>query len=229
MKNLFEKFNIEITQRQLNLFEEYRKILLFYNDKFNITSITEENEVNEKHFLDSVLCKSLFVDNSKVIEIGSGGGFPSIPLKIMREDLSFTLVEATGKKCTFLKEVVKELKLDGVEVINGRAEVLATSKEFRENFDHATARAVARLNVLCEYCMPFVKVGGSFISLKGKAEEEIEEAKNAIKVLGGKIEKVENYQLPIENSTRAIIKINKISSTPSSYPRGNGKERKMPL
>ena len=229
MKKLFEKFNIEITQKQLNLFEEYRKILLFYNDKFNITSITEENEVNEKHFLDSVLCKSLFMDNSKVIEIGSGGGFPSIPLKIMREDLSFTLVEATGKKCTFLKEVVKELKLDGVEVINGRAEVLATSKEFRENFDHATARAVARLNVLCEYCIPFVKVGGSFISLKGKAEEEIEEAKNAIKVLGGKIEKVENYQLPIENSTRAIIKINKISSTPSLYPRGNGKERKMPL
>ena len=205
MKNLFLENGVSVTDGQLEKFEKYREILLFYNDKFNITTITEKQEVYVKHFLDSALCSDLFMDNSKVIEIGSGGGFPSIPLKIVREDLSFTLVEATGKKCTFLKEVVKELDLKNVEVLKGRAEDFGKDKKYREKFDHVTARAVARLNTLCEYCMPFIKVNGSFIALKGNADEEIKEAK------------------------RTLIKIEKIKNTPSLYPRGNGKERKNPL
>ena len=229
MKDLFLKNGVEITDIQLEKFEKYREILLFYNDKFNITTITQKEEVYVKHFLDSVLCKDLFMDNSKVIEIGSGGGFPSIPLKIVRDDLNFTLVESTGKKCIFLKEVVKELNLKNVEVLNGRAEDFGKDKKYREKFDHVTARAVARLNTLCEYCMPFVKVKGSFIALKGNAEEEIKEAQNAVNVLGGKYSFIKEYNLPLEEAKRTLIKIEKIKNTPSIYPRGNGKERKQPL
>ena len=229
MKDLFLKNGVEITDSQLEKFEKYREILLFYNDKFNITTITQKEEVYVKHFLDSVLCKDLFMDNSKVIEIGSGGGFPSIPLKIVRDDLHFTLVESTGKKCIFLKEVVKELNLKNVEVLNGRAEDFGKDKKYREKFDHVTARAVARLNTLCEYCMPFVKVNGSFIALKGNAEEEIKEAQNAVNVLGGKYSFIKEYNLPLEEAKRTLIKIEKIKNTPSLYPRGNGKERKQPL
>ena len=229
MKDLFLKNGVEITDSQLEKFEKYREILLFYNDKFNITTITQKEEVYVKHFLDSVLCKDLFMDNSKVIEIGSGGGFPSIPLKIVRDDLHFTLVESTGKKCIFLKEVVKELNLKNVEVLNGRAEDFGKDKKYREKFDHVTARAVARLNTLCEYCMPFLKVNGSFIALKGNAEEEITQAQNAVNVLGGKYSFIKEYNLPLEEAKRTLIKIEKIKNTPSIYPRGNGKERKQPL
>ena len=229
MKDLFLKNGVEITDSQKEKFEKYREILLFYNDKFNITTITQKEDIYVKHFLDSVLCKDLFVDNSKVIEIGSGGGFPSIPLKIVRDDLNFTLVESTGKKCIFLKEVVKELNLKNVEVLNGRAEDFGKDKKYRERFDHVTARAVARLNTLCEYCMPFVKVNGSFIALKGNAEEEIIKAQNAVNVLGGKYSFIKEYNLPLEEAKRTLIKIEKIKNTPNIYPRGNGKERKQPL
>ena len=229
MKNLFLENGVSVTDVQLEKFEKYREILLFYNDKFNITTITEKQEVYVKHFLDSALCSDLFMDNSKVIEIGSGGGFPSIPLKIIRDDLSFTLVESTGKKCTFLKEVVKELDLKNVEVLNGRAEDFGKDKKYREKFDHVTARAVARLNTLCEYCMPFIKVNGSFIALKGNADEEIKEAKKAVEILGGKYSLIKEYNLPLEEAKRTLIKIEKIKNTPSLYPRGNGKERKNPL
>lgn len=229
MKDLFLKNGVEITDSQIEKFEKYREILLFYNDKFNITTITQKEDIYVKHFLDSVLCKDLFVDNSKVIEIGSGGGFPSIPLKIVRDDLNFTLVESTGKKCLFLKEVVKELNLKNVEVLNGRAEDFGKDKKYRERFDHVTARAVARLNTLCEYCMPFVKVKGSFIALKGNAEEEIIKAQNAVNVLGGKYSLIKEYNLPLEEAKRTLIKIEKIKNTPQLYPRGNGKERKQPL
>ena len=228
MEKLFRENGIELTPLQKEKFEKFRNLLHFYNEKFNITTITEQKEMNVKHFLDSVLCKDKFVDNSSVIEIGSGGGFPSIPLMIVREDLKFTLVESTGKKCNFLKEVISSLKLNAT-VINGRAEDLGKDKKYREKFDHVTARAVARLNTLCEYCIPFIKVGGSFIALKGNAEEEIEEGKNAIKILGGKIEEIEKYTLPEEEGNRTLIKIVKENSTPSQYPRGNGKERKTPL
>ncbi len=228
MKEIFLRKGIELSQRQIEDFIEFKNILLFYNEKFNITTITEEKEIYIKHFLDSACAKDYFRQNASVIEIGSGGGFPSIPLKILRRDLNFTLVESTSKKCSFLEEVVKGLKLDNVEILNGRAEDFGKDKKYREKFDHATARAVARLNTLCEYCIPFVKKGGSFIALKGGLQEEIKEAKNAVKILGGSIKKIDKYEL-LEEGQRTIIEIEKISLTAEKYPRGNGKERKNPL
>lgn len=229
MEKIFEENGIILSEKQKQDFEIYRELLLFYNQKFNITTITEKKDVYIKHFLDSVLSVNYYMDNSSVIEIGSGGGFPSIPLKIANPTLKFKLVESTGKKCLFLKEVVKELKLENVEVLNGRAEDFGKDLNFREKFDYTTARAVARLNTLSEYCLPFVKVGGSFIALKANAEEEINESKNAIKILGGKIKEVKEYYLPFEEGKRTVINIEKIQKTPSLYPRGNGKERKNPL
>ena len=210
-------------------FEKFENLLLEYNKKCNLTSITAKNEVFIKHFLDSVAGESLFPKNSKVVEIGSGGGFPSVPLKIIRDDLAFTLIESTGKKCTFLNDVVDKLGLNCVQVLNIRAEDGARDKNLREKFDIACARAVAQLNTLCEYCLPYVKVGGSFIAYKGDADEEIKNAKNAVEVLGGKIDEILTFDLPEGGGRRNIIKIIKIKPTPKDYPRGQGRERKNPL
>ena len=226
MKNLFNKFNLDISDIQREKFEKYYELLVYYNTKFNITAITEKNEVIIKHFIDSALGYNK-VNFGKVIDVGSGGGFPAIPLKIMNDDLDLTLLEATGKKCEFLKAVVDNLKLKGVKVINERAETLAKNEEYRESFDFCTARAVARLNTLCEYCIPFVKVGGKFVSYKGDADEEVNEAKTAVFKLGGKIKEVFKYDL--DGAKRALITIEKVSLTDKKYPRGNGKERKNPL
>lgn len=202
--------------------------LLDYNEKVNLTSITDKKEVFIKHFLDSVLGEKLFFEGAHTVEIGSGGGFPSIPLKLFRDDLRFTLVESTGKKCNYLTACVDKFSLGGVKVVNARAEELGRSEIYREKFNCATARAVARLNVLCEYCMPFVKVGGRFIAYKGECEEELTEAEKAIKILGGEIESVERYNLP-SGDNRTLICIKKVSATPNKYPRGQGKERKCPI
>ena len=226
MKELFLSYGIELNEKQLNRFEKYYELLLFYNSKFNITAITERNEVILKHFIDSVLGVDKVCGKTH-IDIGSGGGFPAIPIKIMKEDLSLTLLEATGKKCEFLKTVAKELELTDVTVVNDRAETLAKNPSFRESFDICTARAVARLNTLSEYCMPFVKVGGTFLSYKGDAVEEVNEAKNAINLLGGRLKEIKEYTL--DGAKRALISIEKIKKTPEKYPRGNGKERKNPL
>ena len=210
-------------------FEIFADLLKEYNQKYNITSITDEKEVYIKHFLDSILPESCFFNGAKVVEIGSGGGFPSVPLKIVRGDLDFTLIESTGKKCEFLKTAVEKLGLDCVQVLNIRAEDGAHRENLREKFDVATARAVARLNTLCEYCLPFVKVGGSFIAYKGECVEELEESVGAVKTLGGKIEGVTSYELPENCGKRTVICIKKVSATPEKYPRGRGLERKKPL
>ncbi|MDE7087097.1 MAG: 16S rRNA (guanine(527)-N(7))-methyltransferase RsmG [Clostridia bacterium] len=209
-------------------FEEFKNLLLEYNNKFNLTAITDEKEIKIKHFLDSAAGEAFFKENADVVEIGSGGGFPSIPLKILREDLNFTLIESTGKKCGYLQAVVDKLNLHCVKVLNARAEDAARDKIYREKFDVAVARAVARLNTLCEYCLPFVKVGGKFIAYKGGCGEEIKEALNAIKVLGGEIETKEEYELP-DGDNRTLIVIKKVAPTPLKYPRGQGKERKCPI
>ena len=226
MKDPQEYFKRE---EYLKKFEKFREILTDYNKKCNLTAIVEEKEVYIKHFSDSIIPEELFPLNSNVIEIGSGGGFPSIPLKIVRPDLKFTLVESTGKKCTYLEETVKELGLEGVKVLNIRAEEGGRMQNLREKFDIAEARAVAALNTLCEYCMPFVKVGGLFIAYKGSDEKEIEQSKNAIEILGGAIEKVYSYSLPEDSGKRNAVVIKKIRKTPEKYPRGRGLERKKPL
>ncbi|MDE7163264.1 MAG: 16S rRNA (guanine(527)-N(7))-methyltransferase RsmG [Clostridia bacterium] len=209
-------------------FGQFKNLLLDYNNKFNLTAITDEKEVYIKHFLDSVAGESFFTKNASVVEIGSGGGFPSVPLKLIRDDLHFLLIESTGKKCSYLQTVVDNLNLNNVQVKNARAEDAAREVIYREKFDFAVARAVARLNTLCEYCMPFVKVGGKFIAYKGDNDDEIREAANAIKILGGELEKTEKYELP-DGEKRTLIIIKKVAHTPKQYPRGQGKERKAPI
>ena len=225
MENLFKNAGFIISQNQFDLFEEYYKLLTFYNEKFNITAITEKKEVYIKHFIDS-LCGAKFI-NGNFLDVGSGGGFPAIPLKIFKPKLSATLLDATGKKCDFLREVVRQLKLDNVNVVLGRAEELAHDNKFREKFDYVTARAVAGLPVLAEYCLPFVKIGGKFVAYKGDAEQEIKDSENALKILGGKIEKTKKIDLFGNN--RTIIVINKDKETDKLYPRNNSKIKKKPL
>lgn len=221
-------FGVLLTDEQEKKLKIFKDILKKYNGEFNLTSIDDDEGIDCRHFYDSLTGVEMFTKNSTVVEIGSGGGFPSVPLKIAREDLSFTLIEATGKKCRYLETVVKELELKKVTVVNGRAEEFGKKKEYREKFDHAVARAVAPLNVLCEYCLPFVKKGGSFVAYKGNAEEEISSAENAVKVLGGNFGRIEKRILP-DGSGRTLVEILKTDITPSVYPRGNGKERKKPL
>lgn len=210
-------------------FASFATLLTEHNKICNLTSVTDEKGVTYKHFYDSIVGERFISYSATVAEIGSGGGFPSIPLKIIRDDLKFTLIESTGKKCRFLQSVVDSLSLKCVQVENMRAEEGAHNKIFREKFDFAVARAVAQLNTLCEYCLPFVKVGGKFIAYKGEGMEEIDAAKNAIKLLGGEIEEVFEYSLPEDFGKRKLVIIRKIKSTPSLYPRGQGKERKQPL
>ena len=229
MKNLFLQYGITLGEGEISKLNAFGDNLRAVNEVMNLTTVTEEREMWIKHFLDSILGAELFPVGAKCLEVGSGGGFPSVPLKIFRDDLSFTLVESTGKKCEYLKDACKKLELKGVEVVSARAEELSRDDKYRESYDAVTARAVARLNTLCEYCLPFVKVGGIFIAYKGDAKEELKEASNAIKILGGKIKAVKEYELPDGSGSRNIIVIEKVSSTPSKYPRGNGTERKKPL
>lgn len=210
---------------KLTLFKE---LLKEHNKMYNLTSICDDEGIYFKHFLDSVAGEEYFFKGASVAEIGSGGGFPSIPLKIVRDDLKFTLVESTSKKCNYLNTVVDKLKLSGVKVLNIRAEDGARDRALREKFDICCARAVARLNTLLEYCLPFVKIGGRFIAYKGDCEDEIIEAKSALKILGGEIEKIDSFEL--ENcGKRTLIIVKKVCATPIAYPRGQGKERKNPL
>lgn len=225
MENIFTRFGFNLSEKQLSAFENYYDLLNFYNAKFNITAITERSEVYLKHFVDSII-GAKYIEGD-FLDVGSGGGFPAIPVKILKPELNATLVDATGKKCEFLKEVVKELGLTNVRVICGRAEDLAHDGVYREKFDCATARAVAALPVLTEYCLPFVKIGGKFVAYKGGAEEEILSAKNAVKILGGKFETNEKFDL--SGNSRTIVVIKKEKATDRIYPRPNAKIRKKPL
>lgn len=216
-----------LKKEQVDMFITFYDLLKEWNEKFNLTNITEENEVEIKHFYDSLEGCEFFPYKSNVIEIGSGGGFPSIPVMIKRNDLKFTLVEATGKKCLFLKEVIKVLGLNA-EVLNKRAEEAGKDDALREKFDAVTARAVAKLNTLSEYCIPFIKKGGIFIAYKGNGEKA-EEGNNAINILGCRYKETKNYFLPLNEGERNIFVFEKIKNTPLKYPRGNGKERNKPL
>lgn len=226
MKSKFLQCGLKVTDEQLDKFEEYYGLLTVYNDKFNITAIKGREEVYKKNFIDSVLFADK-IQGKTLIDIGSGGGFPAIPLKIMKEELCVTMIEATGKKCEFLKAVINKLGLKNVTVLNGRAEDYAKKEEFRENFDVCTARAVARLNVLAEYCLPFVKIGGEFAAYKAKSEEELNEAASAVKILGGRVKEVVKRKL--FDNDRTVIIIEKISKTDQKYPRSNGKIKAKPL
>ena len=225
IQNTIEK----ITGEKKEKFALFKSLLLEYNERFNLTTITEEKDIFYKHFVDSAVGESLFHKGAKVVEVGSGAGFPSLVLKILREDLSFTLIESVGKKCEFLKVAVDKLDLKEMYICNKRAEEVAKDQLYREKFDYAVARAVARMNSLSEYCLPLVKVGGKFIAYKSGDVTEIEEAKSAYKILGGTLKEVNRYALPEEYGERTLAVVEKIKKTPEKYPRGQGKERKNPL
>lgn len=215
-----------MTQKQSDLFELYYNVLTEWNGKFNLTSVTDRAGVEQKHFLDSIQGQNFVPVGATMCDVGSGAGFPGVPLKIVREDIVLTLLDSVGKKIVFLKELARQLGVNA-DCIKMRAEDAAKGK-LRESFDVVTSRAVARLNVLLEYCLPLVRTGGVFLAYKGNADEEIEESANALKILGGKIKEVKKYTL-LGGENRQIVVVEKTSPTPRAYPRGMGKERKQPL
>ena len=226
MEKLFKEYGLNIDENKKNLFKSYFSLLTEYNSRFNITAITDEREVIVKHFIDSALGVEL-LKGETLADVGSGGGFPAIPLKILKPDLKITLIEATEKKCEFLKTVADTLDLKEVTVLCGRAEEFAKKSEYREKFDICTARAVARLNILSEYCLPFVKKGGIFLAYKGDADEEVRDSESAVKILGGKIITHDKYVL--EGAKRSLIVIEKQKNADAKYPRGNARIKNKPL
>lgn len=223
---LFKKYNIEISEDQAAKFDIYFSTLVETNKRLNLTAITEKNEVYTKHFLDSVLPHELIPENSTLLDVGSGAGFPAIPLKIVRDDLKVVMLDSLNKRVNFLKNTTELLGLQNIEAVHSRAEDYA--KEKREFFDIVVARAVASLETLVEYLLPFVKVGGFAIIYKSaKLEEELSLAKKAIDVLGGNIEKIKKYT--IDDSQRNILVLKKVKQTPVKYPRGQNKPRLNPI
>ncbi|MDR7854971.1 16S rRNA (guanine(527)-N(7))-methyltransferase RsmG [Tissierella sp.] len=224
------ELGIELNEKQREQFSNYKDMLKEWNEKINITAITDDREIDIKHFLDSLTPLKYFVGKKKVIDVGTGGGFPGLPLKILNNELDVTLLDSLNKRIIFLKEVIESLQLSNIVAVHGRAEELGRMMEYREKYDICVSRAVASLNTLSEYCMPFVKVGGYFISMKGSnVEEELKESENGIKILGGKIVKKEIIVLPESDIEHSLIIIEKIKDTSTKYPRAGGKPKKNPL
>lgn len=230
LSELFSASDVSINESQLSAFGRYADLLVEWNEKINLTAITDPKGIEEKHFLDSCLPLNLFdiPSNAAVIDVGTGAGFPGIPFKIMRPDISLTLLDSLQKRIGFLNAVLDAVSLSA-EAVHGRAEDMGKLSNMREQYDIATARAVARLSVLSEYCLPFVKVEGYFIALKGgDCSDEIDASLNAIGTLGGKLEKAVEYQLP-SGDRRTLVVIKKIKPTLAAYPRPKGKMNKKPL
>lgn len=224
-----KQLNIEITSDQLNQLELYYELLVEWNNKINLTGITEHNEVYLKHFYDSLtICRNINLNEvDSLADVGTGAGFPGMVIKILFPNLKVDLIDSLGKRIVFLNDVVNKLKLQKISIINARAEEYAT--QVREKYDVVTARAVAPLNILLEYCIPLVKNKGYFIPLKANCDEEINNIKNAIKLLNCDIEKIDNFKLPKENSNRTIIKFKKKDITSNKYPRRYSEIKKKPL
>lgn len=224
--------NIKLNETQLNQFNRYFELLVEWNEKINLTAITEEKEVYLKHFFDSI-SPSFYYNFTKVetvCDVGAGAGFPSIPLKICYPHLKITIVDSLNKRINFLNELATQLELTNVNFVHSRAEDFGQQRENREAYDIVTARAVARTNVLSEYCLPVCKVHGQFIAMKGSlVDKELAEANNAINILGGKVKKEITFTLPIEKSDRSILIIEKVKKTPEKYPRKAGTPQKSPL
>lgn len=225
-----KKVHIELNEEQKNKFYKYMDMLIEWNKKINLTAITVPKEIIVKHFLDSLTVSKYIGKNLKTIDIGTGAGFPGIPLLINEETIKLTLLDSLNKRIIFLKEVEKELEIKAEKIIHGRAEELGQKEEFREKYDICTSRAVAPLNILLEYMMPFVKKGGKCICMKGQnIEEELEKSKEAVKELGGKLEKIEKISLSKNENQRNIIIIKKQENMSKKYPRKEANIRKYPL
>lgn len=229
-RNSMNSIGIELTDSQLNAFETYYDMLIDRNKVMNLTAITEFDEVMDKHFLDSVyLFRSIKLEaDYKLIDIGTGAGFPGIPLKIVFPELKITLLDSLNKRVGFLNDLIEELNLNDIEAIHGRAEDIARNKAYRASYDIAVSRAVANLSTLSEYCLPFVKIGGKFVSYKsGDCADEVDNAKAAIHLLGGKINKIDEFSY--SNNSRSFIVIDKVMNTCNKYPRKAGLPSKKPL
>ena len=230
ISNQSKELGVNITNMQAEKFYLYTNMLLEWNEKINLTAITEQNEIIQKHFIDSLTINKYIDEEASIIDVGTGAGFPGIPIKIVRDDIRVTLLDALNKRINFLNEVIEQNKLTNIDTIHARAEEAGKNKDFREKFDISTSRAVAPLNVLVEYLLPLVKIGGKCICMKGSnAKEEVENSKKAISLLGGKIEKIEELELPKSDIKRTIIVIRKERNTPTKYPRKAGTPSKMPI
>ncbi len=230
LQNQAQKIDINLTNKQLNEFYTYMNLLIEWNKNINLTAITEPEEIIKKHFIDSLTISKNIQKDSSIIDVGTGAGFPGIPLKIVREDINVVLLDALNKRLNFLNEVIKENKLENIETVHFRAEEIGKNKKYREKYDIATSRAVAQLNILVEYLLPLVKIGGKCICMKGSnVEEELKNSKKAITLLGGEIEKIEEFILPDSDIKRNVIIIKKVNSTPAKYPRKPGTPAKEPI
>lgn len=223
-------FEEEIDDNKIQKFYDYMNLLVEWNKKINLTAITEEKDIILKHFVDSLTVLKYIKENKSIVDVGTGAGFPGIPLAIMKDSLKITLVDSLNKRINFLNEVCSKIKLKNTKAIHSRAEEFGQDNNYRESYDIAISRAVSNLTVLAEYLLPLVKVGGKIICMKGPdIKEELKQAKSAIDILGGKFERCDNFCLPKSDISRNIIIINKIKETPKKYPRKAGTPVKTPL
>ena len=229
LKEKLEQLNLQLSDKQLDLLLKYKNLVLEWNEKINLTAIKEDEEFINKHLVDSLTICKYIEEGAKMIDIGTGAGFPGIPVKIAT-NTDITLFDSLNKRLKVLDNIIKVLNLSEIKTLHGRAEETFKNKEYREKFDIATSRAVASLNILVELMLPAVKVGGVCICMKGNnVEEEIEKSKRAIEILGGKIEKIEQIDLPNTDIQRNIVIIRKIKNTPKAYPRKPGTPQKSPI
>lgn len=227
-----EQLHVNLTERQVMQFMNFREVLLERNQSVNLTAIREPEEVITKHFLDSlcVFATGAVKSGMRVLDVGTGGGFPGIPMKIADPSLQIDLLDSLKKRLVFLEEVIESNQWTDIATLHGRAEDFARKPEYREQYDLVVSRAVARLAILLEYCLPYVQVGGVFLALKGPLlDEEVDEAKKALQILGGKIDKIVEISIPYTELSHRILVIRKIKPTPKRYPRQAGKPRKEPI
>ena len=230
VKQKAQEIGYTLQEEQLEQFFTYKELLIEWNKKMNLTAIEQEEDIITKHFIDSLSIASYIPDTAKVIDIGTGAGFPGIPLKILKKDLSLTLLDSLNKRITFLEEVIRNLSLENIQAVHARAEELAHKEEYREQYDIAVSRAVAPMHTLLEYMLPYVKIGGKCICMKGpNLQEESKDLQNCLETLGGKIEKIEEIVLPKTEIKRNIMLIKKENKTPKKYPRNPGMPSKKPL
>ncbi len=228
LKNTFQEYGIQASDKVITSLSEFFNILVEFNTHTNLTRITTPQDAALKHFADSLMGAKFIPDGANVCDIGSGGGFPSIPLATYLPNCTFTLVDSTGKKVVFLNSAIDSLALKNARAVHGRAEEMGQSPKYREKFDIVTARAVASLPTLLEYCLPFVKVGGAFLAYKTESDE-LSISQNALKTLGGEISEVFSYTLGDLGDKRNVFVVKKVAHTPPKYPRGQGKPRSKPL
>lgn len=227
-----QSMGLSFDEEKYNKFIKYKDLIKEWNQKINLTAITDDEEIIKKHFIDSIKVFNCdYVKNAKsIIDIGTGGGFPGVPMRIVKEDSKMVLLDSLNKRINFLNEVINDLNLSNIKTIHGRAEDFAQNAEYRQRFDLAVSRAVANLTVLLEFCLPYVKVGGYFVALKGPAiEEEIKAAEGALKALGGKIEKIIEVDIEGSDLKHNLLVVKKIKDTPKKYPRKAGMVTKNPI